>query len=514
MPLYKLGNKTIFQSVYFVFTVLEILLLSGITYGWASVVVVFQYEGFFNYLCPKENGTVNGMKSLQQTNATSLGFLGRQRGYEEIVCSQQSKRFNLVFNISVACLCCFKFPIGLFIDKYGPRAGQILGCSIYVIGGLGLAFITKETAFILFPTFILFCIGGGLIAVAKYQVCRYIYTDVRSLVLSILHGTFDSSAVILVFFKLAWESGISLRDISLFYIVLSFILVSLSTFALTPPYDQLKNENGSSECTIISERDIDENSNSKKLSAPDSLIKSITSPLFLLELVFMCFCQLRLWFFIGSLEELISVHFPDNEESVNHYSTYFGYAQLCGILVGPLIGYLFDKDTIKCKRDNFDDKSPLLDVPEKRRVERMQAGVLPFFLTNLLCAAFALLSLAPWSWGLIPSFILQVMTRGFLYSAHASYIAMTFRPEYFATLYGLGIFVAGFFGLLEYPLYTITYRFCGSDPFWVNLVLLFLVLFTNIFPFYLLYHCRIMKNSIYTSLVKFDKASNGIFVKV
>ena len=87
--------------------------------------------------------------------------------------------------------------------------------------------------------------------------------------------------------------------------------------------------------------------------------------------------------------------------AVNHYSTYFGYAQLCGILVGPLIGYLFDKDTIKCKRDNFDDKSPLLDVPEKQRVERMQAGVLPFFLTNLLCAAFALLSLAPWSWGLV-----------------------------------------------------------------------------------------------------------------
>ena len=128
MSLYTLGNKTLYQSVYFVFTVLEILLLSGITYGWASVVVVFQYEGFFNYLCPKENGTVvNGTKSLQQTNATSLGFLGRQRGYEEVVCSQQSKRFNLVFNISVACLCCFKFPIGLFIDKYGPRAGQILG---------------------------------------------------------------------------------------------------------------------------------------------------------------------------------------------------------------------------------------------------------------------------------------------------------------------------------------------------------------------------------------------------
>ena len=43
-----------------------------------------------------------------------------------------------------------------------------------------------------------------------------------------------------------------------------------------------------------------------------------------------------------------------------------------------------------------------------------------------------------------------------------------FRPERFATLNGLGIFIAGIIGLLEYPIYAITKRYLGSDPFWVS----------------------------------------------
>ena len=45
----------------------------------------------------------------------------------------------------------------------------------------------------------------------------------------------------------------------------------------------------------------------------DSLLGSIFSPEYLLELMFLCFCQLRLWFFIGSLDELIALRFPKGD---------------------------------------------------------------------------------------------------------------------------------------------------------------------------------------------------------
>ena len=43
-----------------------------------------------------------------------------------------------------------------------------------------------------------------------------------------------------------------------------------------------------------------------------------------------------------------------------------------------------------------------------------------------------------------------------------------FRPEKFGTLYGLGIFSAGLFGLLEYPCYTAVNVLFDRDPFWVR----------------------------------------------
>jgi len=342
--------------------------------------------------------------------------------------------------------------------------------------------------------------------VTKYQMCRFIFTDVRSLVLSILHGTFDSSAVILLFFKLAWQSGMKLRDISLIYNFVSFIIIIMSLVLLTPPYKMLLDEWSVKKDANHTESFEDNNHDTtvSKIvilnikAAPHSLLGSIFSPLYLLELMFLCFCQLRLWFFIGSLDELIALRFPKGDKiSVDSYNTYFGYAQLCGILVGPWIGFVFDRNTIKCRGEqDSGDKEPLVGENHQSRIAKVEGSVLPFVLTNLLCLGFSLLSLTPWRAGLIPSFILHVLTRGFLYSAHASFIALAFRPERFATLYGLGIFVAGTFGLIEYALYSIVYNAFASDPFWVNLVLLLLVLTANAFPLYLMHYCKKMKKRL------------------
>lgn len=52
----------------------------------------------------------------------------------------------------------------------------------------------------------------------------------------------------------------------------------------------------------------------------DTLKDSILSPQYLLELMFMCFCQLRLWFFIGSLEELVTLHIPKHDFATSKFN--------------------------------------------------------------------------------------------------------------------------------------------------------------------------------------------------
>ena len=123
MALYRSSNRLLYQIVYFVSAIIAILLLSGITYGWASILVVFKEKGFFQDLCQSVKNSANA--SSLADNSTILRT--HSRYYQPAGCSAQSKMFNLVFNVSVAFLCGFKLPIGVFIDKYGPRAGQILG---------------------------------------------------------------------------------------------------------------------------------------------------------------------------------------------------------------------------------------------------------------------------------------------------------------------------------------------------------------------------------------------------
>ena len=89
--------------------------------------------------------------------------------------------------------------------------------------------------------------------------------------------------------------------------------------------------------------------------------------------------------------------------AVNSYITYFGYAQLCGIIVGPFIGLLFDRNSINCCRKYAleDSSSPIVEKSAGLRVRRIEESVVPFLLTNIFCLMLSLLSLSPWRWGLV-----------------------------------------------------------------------------------------------------------------
>ncbi|XP_065055242.1 equilibrative nucleobase transporter 1-like [Rhopilema esculentum] len=507
--------STSFLSIYFVFAALEVLLMSGITYGWASIAFLFKEEGFFGFLCQAVNRTLESSQESQEKNEA---------------CLPQEQRLNLVFNVGVALLCGSKLLIGAFTDRYGPRFSQMVGGFLYVSAGFGLAFTTKENSNVLFFIFSTFCVGGGFIAVAKYQVSRIIYRKSKSLALSVLHGAFDSSAAVLLIFKVIHERGVSMKLISLFYTSLCLVLIIISTILLTPSHKTLlaivkEEEMGDAVKEIAKSRrysateSIDSISfpdehayksiHQKILRIPETLKESICFPLYIYELLFLSVMQLKLWFYIGSLEELLKIIFKNDSESVDYYTTLFGYMQLCGILTGPVVGCIFDRGLIKFSKSYNENETLLLASPIRGHLIRMKQSILPFLLTSMLGIILSLLSIIKWKPGLIISFVLHVVIRGFLYASHAAFIGLAFKPQYFGTLYGLGIFLAGLVGLLEYFLYTVTHIWLYGDPFLINLVLLVLVVLTTIYVYHLTRHCKRIEEDIHHSVLMYGTETHS-----
>ena len=118
-PFYDVYSSP-YLVTFFIFALIETLLCSGITYGWASIVVVFKEERFYMELCRSFFQNRNKTRIVR----SAVGYVsdGTLPG-----CPIQDSRLNLIFTISLFCLCGIKFPAGVFIDRCGPKIARSVG---------------------------------------------------------------------------------------------------------------------------------------------------------------------------------------------------------------------------------------------------------------------------------------------------------------------------------------------------------------------------------------------------
>ena len=129
-PFYDVYS-TPYLATFFIFALLETLLCSGITYGWACIVIVFKEERFFMDLCQSFDRNQNKTNEILAINLNLPTRVGSGPGYfnDGILpgCPMQDTRLNLIFTVSLFCLCGIKFPAGVFIDTCGPRIARAVG---------------------------------------------------------------------------------------------------------------------------------------------------------------------------------------------------------------------------------------------------------------------------------------------------------------------------------------------------------------------------------------------------
>lgn len=369
---------------------------------------------------------------------------------------------------------------------------------------------------------------GGICLTFTSLTLPNMFGSLSSTIMSLMIGSYASSAVTFPGVKLIYDAGVSFpvimwvwAGLAMFVFCNCFLNWPTEGFPSPDEVDYSKiltlPELPSSDQKTVGERLSQKNgdirhSTEKLPNGPDAVTseipfrRSVFSPIFLWSLVTMGMSQLRIIFFMGAMNKMLEFmvthgkEHPTEErvieaaEKVSFYSSIFGTLQLLCLLTCPLIGYIMDWRMKECK-----EEKPALPGTEQRqtsgpkrdcKIQKVTNAMRAFILTNFLLIAFGCCCLIDNLPLQILTFILHTMVRGFIHSCCGGLYAAVYPSNHFGTLTGLQSMISAVIALLQQPLFIAMVGPLKGDPYWINLGLLILSLSGFLLPAYLFYHRR------------------------
>ncbi|XP_073332940.1 solute carrier family 43 member 1b [Pagrus major] len=500
--------------------IIENLLFSAVLLGWGSLLIMLKNEGFYSHVCI-ENETVN-------TNMTSMESVKWR------TCVQQEEILNLGFTIGSFLLSAATLPLGILMDRYGPRPLRLVGSSCFAASCamIATAAYNPEALSVLIFLAVSFNGFGGICLTFTSLTLPNMFGNVRSTILSLMIGSYASSAVTFPGVKVIYDLGLSFRIIMWVWSGMA-CLVFLNCFLNWPAesfpapedirYSKKVKMSGvvtedkmtgdryvthmtTMEDTVGTNQPGPEQTDSQSTSQGSvPLCHSMCSPILLWSLITMAMTQLRLIFFMGAmnkmLEFLVTHGNPkpseelqkEAEEQVGFYSSIFGSMQLLCLLTCPLIGYIMDWKMKECEEENANaqaEKSQSDPPKRDRKIQKLTNAMRAFIFTNILLVTFGIISLIDNLPIQLMSFVLHTIVRGFIHSCCGGLYAAVYPANHFGTLTGMQSMVSAAFALLQQPLFILMVGHLSGDPYWINLGLLIFSLAGFLLPGYLFYHRR------------------------
>ncbi|NXV38171.1 S43A3 protein, partial [Rissa tridactyla] len=444
----------------------------GIIFGWASLVFVLKDLGYFEELC--EPAATSG------PNHTMLPD-----------CSRQDEQFSLVFTIGSFMNNFMTFPMGFIFDRFGTAVARLIAISLYTGGTLLVAFSTPELAVLLFPAMSMLSVGGILLILTNMQVGN-LFGKYRSIIITLYNGAFDSSSAIFLIIKVLYEHGLSLRAMFLFmaacsawHLLRTLFLMPRTRipYPLPPAYDYGLRCPGRSQ----SYRTYEEKRPPGEAGPEETPLEPTTprgagagiagggacggdppgmpfgacvrSGLFAWHVAWLSVMQLRHYLFIGTLNPLLDHLARGDPHLVSTYTNAFAFTQLCGVLCAPWNGLILDRH----KRGKAPRPEGALGA-----LADLRASVLSLAVTVAQCLLFSVCAAVPVLPVQFATFVLQVLSRSFLYGGNAAFLAIAFPPQHFGKLYGLAMALSALVALLQYPCVTLVRGPLHGDPFYVS----------------------------------------------
>ncbi|KAG3285063.1 solute carrier family 43 member 3 [Ictidomys tridecemlineatus] len=204
------------------------------------------------------------------------------------------------------------------------------------------------------------------------------------------------------------------------------------------------------------------------------------------HLVWLSVIQLWHYLFIGMLNSLLTNLAGGDRTQVSAYTNAFAITQFFGVLCAPWNGLLMDRLKQRYQKEAKRTGSSTAAVA-------LLSAVPSLTLTSLLCLGFALCASIP----VLPlqyvTFILQVVSRSFLYGGNAAFLTLGFPSEHFGKLFGLVMTLSAIVSLLQFPLFTLIKGPLQNNPLYVNVTLLLTTLLTFVHPFLVYRECHSWK---------------------